>query len=119
MGNPVLIDPSKFRDRLIARRRELLELMESSAESRKPVELDQTRVGRLSRMDALQNQAMSLEAERRRKVELQRIEASLKRIEEGDYGYCVACGEQIALRRLELDPTLPTCVNCASSGTAD
>jgi DnaK suppressor protein len=119
MGNPVQIDLSEFRNRLIARRRELLELMESSAESRKPVELDQTRVGRLSRMDALQNQAMSLEAERRRKVELQRIEASLKRIEEGDYGYCVACGEQIALRRLELDPTLPTCVNCASSGTAD
>ncbi|MGF1630959.1 MAG: TraR/DksA family transcriptional regulator [Kiloniellaceae bacterium] len=119
MGNPVQIDLSEFRDRLIARRRELLELLESSAESRKPVELDQTRVGRLSRMDALQNQAMSLEAERRRKLELQRIEASLKRIDEGDYGYCVACGEQIALRRLELDPTLPTCVNCASGGNAD
>ena len=119
MGNPVQFDLSEFRNRLIARRRELLELAENSAESRKPVELDQTRVGRLSRMDALQNQAMSLEAERRRKVELQRIEASLKRIEEGDYGYCVACGEQIPLRRLELDPTLPTCVTCASHGAAD
>ncbi len=70
-------------------------------------------------MDALQNQAMSLESERRRQLELRRIEASLKRIEEGDYGYCVACGEQIPLRRLELDPTLPTCVNCASGGSAD
>ena len=119
MGNPVQFDLSEFRNRLIARRRELLELAENSAESRKPVELDQTRVGRLSRMDALQNQAMSLEAERRRKVELQRIEASLKRIEEGDYGYCVACGEQIPLRRLELDPPLPTCVTCASHGAAD
>jgi DnaK suppressor protein len=119
MGNPVQLDLSVFRDRLIARRVELLELVGSSAESRKPVELDQTRVGRLSRMDALQNQAMSLESERRRQLELQRIEASLKRIEEGDYGYCVACGEQIPLRRLELDPTLPTCVNCASGGAAD
>ena len=117
MRNPVELDLPEFRDRLIARRRELRDLVDSSAESRKPVELDQTRVGRLSRMDALQNQAMSLEAERRRKAELQRIEASLKRIEAGDYGYCVSCGEQIALRRLELDPTLPTCVDCAGSGT--
>lgn len=119
MDNPVSLDVSVFRDRLVARRRELLDLAASSADSRKPVELDQTRVGRLSRMDALQNQAMSLEAERRRQRELQRIEASLKRIEEGDYGYCVACGEQIPLRRLELDPTLPTCVACAAGGSAD
>lgn len=119
MDNPVQLDLSAFRDCLLARRRELLDLAASSADSRKPVELDQTRVGRLSRMDALQNQAMSLEAERRRKRELQRIEASLKRIEEGDYGYCVACGEQIPLRRLELDPTLPTCVDCAASSAAD
>ena len=118
MGNPVQLDLSELRDRLIARRRELLELTESSAESRKPVELDQTRVGRLSRMDALQNQAMSLEAERRRRRELQRIDASLKRLESGDYGYCVTCGERIAVRRLELDPTLPTCVDCAR-GRAD
>jgi len=119
MSNPVELDLSEFRDRLIARRSELLELVDSSADSRKPVELDQTRVGRLSRMDALQSQAMSLAAERRRKAELLRIEASLKRIEAGDYGYCVTCGEQIPLRRLELDPTLPTCVHCAGSGTAD
>ena len=119
MSNPVELDLSAFRDRLIARRRERLDLVNSSADSRKPVELDQTRVGRLSRMDALQNQAMSLEAERRRKAELLRIEASLKRIEAGDYGYCVTCGEQIPLRRLELDPTLPTCVHCTGSGSAD
>jgi DnaK suppressor protein len=118
MSNPVQFDLSAITDRLLARRRELLDLVGSSADSRKPVELDQTKVGRLSRMDALQNQAMSLEAERRRQLELQRIEASLKRIEDGDYGYCMTCGEQIAVRRLELDPTLPTCVNCASGRSA-
>ncbi|WP_299616988.1 TraR/DksA family transcriptional regulator [Pelagibius sp.] len=117
MSEPIEFDLSLFRERLMQRRLELRELAESSADSRKPVELDQTRVGRLSRMDALQNQAMSLEAERRRQAELQRIEASLERIESGDYGYCVSCGEQIPLRRLELDPTLPTCVDCAGGGT--
>lgn len=69
-------------------------------------------------MDALQNQPIALETERRRRLELQRIEASLKRLEAGDYGYCMACGKPIALRRLELDPTLRTCVNCAG-GCAD
>lgn len=69
-------------------------------------------------MDALQNQVLFLEAERRRRLELQRIEASLKRIETGDYGYCVTCGEQIPVQRLELDPTQPTCLNC-TSGSAD
>jgi DnaK suppressor protein len=117
MNTRVQPDFAGFRDRLIARRRELLDLMDSGAESRKPVELDQTRVGRLSRMDALQNQAMSLETERRRRLELQRIEASLKRLDKGDYGYCVNCGERIPLRRLELDPTLPTCVECAGAGS--
>ena len=56
---------------------------------------------------------MSLETERRRQLELQRIEAALQRIEEGDFGYCLICGEEIEVKRLDLDPTLPTCVACA------
>lgn len=79
------------------------------------MELDQTRVGRLSRMDALQGQAMAQETERRRKNELQRIEAALLRVESGDYGYCVTCGEEISAKRLALDPSTPLCIDCASS----
>jgi DnaK suppressor protein len=99
--------------RLKARREELLHLEEVSEESRRPVELDQSRVGRLSRMDALQDQAMSLETERRRRLELQRIDAALARMAESDYGFCVHCGEAIAARRLALDPAVPICVDCA------
>ncbi len=81
---------------------------------KKPVELDQSRVGRLSRMDALQSQAMSVEVERRRRIELERISAALARLETGDYGYCLVCGEEIAHKRLELDATSPTCTDCAA-----
>jgi len=102
-----------FKQRLLRRREDILDIRSVSDASRRPVELDQTRVGRLSRMDALQEQAMSLETERRRKLELQRIEAALQRIEEGDFGYCLVCGEEIEVKRLDLDPTLPTCVACA------
>jgi DnaK suppressor protein len=81
---------------------------------RAPVELDQQAVGRLSRMDALQVQAMAVETSRRRGRELRRIDAALARMGEGEYGYCVECGDEIAVRRLELDPAAALCIGCAS-----
>ena len=102
-----------IRDRLTRRKTEVEDLAETSSDQRKPVELDQTRVGRLSRMDALQDQAMALETDRRRHAELCRIEAALKRLEDGDYGWCMSCGEPIPAKRLELDPTAMLCVDCA------
>ena len=101
------------RQRLLALRTEIEHDSETTADARKPVELDQTMVGRLSRMDALQEQAMQVETERRRHQELQRIEAALERIDEGEFGYCAVCGDDIELRRLEHDPTVPTCIACA------
>ncbi len=109
------IDPEAVRTALIARREELRHLVDSTAEARQAVELDQSRVGRLSRMDALQSQAMSVETNRRRKVELRLIETALGRIEDGDYGTCVRCGEDIARQRLALSPTTPLCIDCAQS----
>tara|TARA_R110002094_G_scaffold210773_1_gene181183 strand:- start:1573 stop:1890 length:318 start_codon:yes stop_codon:yes gene_type:complete len=78
----------------------------------KTVTLDQQAVGRLSRMDALQNQAMAQAQARRRAVERQRIHAALKRIGEGDYGYCTDCGEAIAPARIAADPAIPRCRDC-------
>ncbi len=80
------------------------------------MELDQSAVGRLSRMDAIQVQAMQLETERRRGIELQRIDAALKRIDSDDFGYCLVCDEAIQPKRLENDPTAPTCIDCAGAG---
>jgi DnaK suppressor protein len=95
------------------------ELRQSSAEhedERMPVELDQQSVGRLSRMDALQGQAMAKETDRRRQAEIQRIDAALARLVEGEYGYCVTCGEDIDPKRLEFDLAIPTCIDCARGG---
>ncbi|NKB57641.1 MAG: TraR/DksA family transcriptional regulator [Alphaproteobacteria bacterium] len=107
------IDIKGAKKRLAERKRDLEEIAVSSRESRKPVELDQSRVGRLSRMDALQDQAMALETERRREIELRRIDAALNRVEAGDYGYCLTCGEEIEPKRLEFDPATPVCIDCA------
>ncbi len=65
-------------------------------------------------MDALQQREMALAAQRRRDVELTRIEAALERMNSGDYGYCVSCDEDIAVGRLKSDPAEPLCVDCAA-----
>jgi len=107
------VDYSDFRKRLLQRRDELLGLQQTGRSAAGTVELDQSKVGHLSRMDALQAQAMSQEGERRRELELQRIKAALKRLEEGEYGYCRECDEPIARQRLELNPAVALCISCA------
>jgi len=107
-------DPAAIRSRLLTERAALSETSQSAAESRAPVELDQTAVGRLSRMDAIQGQAMALATERRRADAIRRIDQALARLDAGTYGECVICGEPIAPRRLALDPATATCLDCAS-----
>jgi RNA polymerase-binding transcription factor len=92
---------------------ELEALSEISQEARATVMLDQQSVGRLSRMDALQGQAMAQAAERQRRADIQRIDGALRRLDEGEYGYCVECGEEIAAKRLEVDPAAAFCIKCA------
>lgn len=106
-------DHDETRASLLARRDELHSLSDNSAQARETVTLDQQSVGRLSRMDAMQQQAMAKATERQRASELVRIEAALKRIDEGEYGFCENCGEEIAAKRLEIDPAANLCVRCA------
>ena len=99
-------------DRLHARLAALDAEDAAGAEGRRTVELDQQAVGRLSRMDALQSQAMAQAQARRRAAERQRIHAALARLAEGDYGYCTDCGEKIAEKRLAADPSIALCADC-------
>lgn len=103
----------QFKSLLVEARSELMKIDETLAESGKTVELDQTRVGRLSRMDAMQGQQMALETARRNKQKLQDIAAALRRIDEGSYGYCLDCDEEINILRLEADPSNSKCIDCA------
>lgn len=103
-----------MRDKLLEMRAELLEIAETGDESAAVVELDQTKVGRLSRMDAMQAQAMAKASSARREEMLRRIEAALIRIDNDEYGYCEGCAEPINPKRLEFDPTAFLCIDCAS-----
>ena len=106
-------DLENFREQLLQMRSDLEQIEQESKENTETVELDQCKVGRLSRMDAMQAQQMALESERRRKLQLQKIQAALNRIENDDFGYCFVCGDDIALNRLLADPVNTRCINCA------
>ena len=116
--NERCLDLEHFRHLLHALRQELLGLDATGEAATQTVELDQTRVGRLSRMDALQAQAMSQASNRRRAETLRGVESALGRIERGDFGECQDCGEMINPRRLEFDPTVTLCINCAENQEA-
>ncbi|MCT4655340.1 MAG: TraR/DksA family transcriptional regulator [Cohaesibacter sp.] len=109
-----LSDKSAF-NLLNGKRIELNDMRELSKDARDVVQLDQQSVGRLSRMDALQGQAMALAAQHRRSLELDRIEKAFKRLESGDFGYCIQCDGEIALKRLEIDPAASLCIHCAQA----
>ncbi|MCB1745346.1 MAG: TraR/DksA C4-type zinc finger protein [Gammaproteobacteria bacterium] len=104
---------NRFHNLLTERRNALLEVRDSGEQATGAVELDQTRVGRLSRMDALQAQAMAVETDRRRRLALRQIDAALQRMKTGEYGDCVRCAEPIAHARLAFDPAATLCIDCA------
>ena len=110
------MDKEYFREKLVKLREELQQIAESGDEAAKTVELDQSKVGRLSRMDAMQAQAMSVESKRRREIKMKRIESALQRIDKDEFGYCMRCEEDIDPKRLEFDPSALLCIECASKG---
>ncbi len=108
-------DIDHFRAKLLAARADLLGLAEERNAATATVVLDQTSVGRLSRMDAMQQQAMAQGARQRADQSLRRIEAALRRCDDGSYGECQDCGELIDPRRLEFDPAATLCIACAEA----
>ncbi len=107
------LDLDGIRRTLEAELESLRTMSDAASDQRAPVELDQQSVGRLSRMDAMQVQAMAQAVDGRRRARALQIAAALKRLDAGDYGYCVGCGEPIPAKRLAIDLTAARCVACA------
>ena len=104
----------RFKQQLAQQRAELTAALQMAQSSTEPVKLDQSSVGRVSRMDAMQSQSMAVETTRLKQQQLRRISAALALIQSGDYGYCSECDNDIDLRQLEIDPSATMCVPCAS-----
>jgi DnaK suppressor protein len=102
------------RQRLLKMKAEIEAPAAGNGQSADVVELDQSRVGRLTRMDALQAQAMAMASGARRDEILGKIATALSRLDRGDYGRCDSCDEPINSRRLDVDPTAQLCIECAA-----
>ena len=109
-----MTDSDVWKTRLLALRAETLQSLHVAKDASAPVALDQTLVGRLSRMDALQQQEMALATKRRRQALIQQIDQALVRLDAGDFGFCIKCDEAIAEARLAFNPVVLTCVSCAN-----
>lgn len=92
--------------------KELREQLKISEESAEVVQLDQTLVGRVSRMDAMQQQSMAVSTRAKAKLKLQKVLAALNSIEADDYGYCRQCDEAIGFPRLSAQPEAILCLRC-------
>jgi len=101
-----------FRQLLLDTQIELKELLDSSEEAAGIVTLDQGKVGRLSRMDAMQQQQMATANRVAYQRRLNRVQQALELIKQGEYGYCDGCGEMIHPQRLKIRPESLRCVDC-------
>lgn len=109
------LTPSQLRelrgelDRVLAR---LERSMKVTDEAARPVELDQSAVGRLSRMDSLQNQGLTRNLQDRERARLAMLRQAYDRLEDGSYGRCVECRQSIPFERLMVFPETPVCARC-------
>jgi DnaK suppressor protein len=100
-----------LQSRLLEIKDELEAMLVSSEEGAKPVDLDQP-IGRLSRMDALQQQSMVQAGRQNAQQRLQRIQTALALFDRDEYGYCRLCEEPIGFARLQAQPEAPLCLEC-------
>ena len=105
----------QLRELLTRQQHELNSLLDSAQTDTQPVALDQQSVGRVSRIDAIQQQQMALASQQQAAAQLRRSEQALQRIENGGYGECEDCGETIAFARLQAQPNARLCIDCQSA----
>lgn len=93
---------------------ELQQQLENTEADSQPVTLDQQSVGRVSRIDAIQQQQMALASREHNKNLLIAVNKSLNRANNEEYGYCLECGEAIGFKRLQVQPYAEFCLDCQS-----
>jgi DnaK suppressor protein len=99
---------------LLTLRDELTDMVELSHDAAQPVDLDQP-IGRVSRIDAIQQQQMADSNRRNAAQRLGQVKAALAAFDRGEYGLCATCEEPIAFRRLTARPEARLCVSCQSA----
>ena len=105
-------DKDKYRKILEDNLSEVQQYLKSSEDAAAAVEPDKS-LGRLSRIEAMQDQQLVMEMRRRKKRQIAEIKSALSKLEMGNYGVCIFCREKISAERLEVSPETQTCIRCS------
>jgi len=101
-----------LREQLVRLAAELEDNLRANASAADPVVLDQSSVGRLSRMDAMQQQAMAKATRQKAQLRLTQCKVALSAFGRDEYGLCRKCEEPIGYPRLSAKPEAPFCLEC-------
>ncbi|MCJ8270637.1 MAG: TraR/DksA C4-type zinc finger protein [Psychrosphaera sp.] len=104
----------QLRQQMVQLKLQLRQVLEGQHQKAEPVVLDQQSVGRVSRIDAIQQQQMAKAGEQQTSQRLMAISKALRHFDEGDYGYCEQCGLPINVARLKIKPEAQYCIQCQS-----
>ena len=106
----------KNKDAIIKRIEEEIEesrlMVEKYKDLTKPI-APENAIGRVSRMDAINNKSVNDAALRKAEAKLKNLEVALTKVDDTDFGICIRCKNEIPLGRIMLLPHAVTCVNCA------
>jgi len=101
--------------KLLKQKIALKDLLVNNEDTSKPVQLDQQALGRVSRIDAIQQQKMAIANRTNQELTLMQIGKALRKIQEDDYGYCQECDKCIPYERLLIKPETNRCIQCQSA----
>ncbi len=101
--------------RLRKQRDSLQQQLAESGDQAQPVTLDQQSIGRVSRVDAIQQQQVAVAGREQLSMTLRQVMTALARVESGDFGYCTRCDEPIGFQRLNARPQAPLCLRCQAA----
>ncbi len=102
------------REALTSLKETLESTVQAGRQAAAPVELDQQRSGRVSRIDAIAQQNMASATRQRQIIRLNKVNAAMAALNNGDYGLCRRCEEEIPWKRLQARPESPICLECQS-----
>ena len=98
----------RIKKKIVRMEGQLLELIEQT----KPIAPENS-IGRISRMDAINNKSVAEAALRMNQENLKELKSNLEKIDKKEFGMCISCGKEIKLGRLMALPESTRCVNCA------
>tara|TARA_Y100000589_G_scaffold309011_1_gene326070 strand:+ start:309 stop:641 length:333 start_codon:yes stop_codon:yes gene_type:complete len=101
-----------IQDRINKKLSDLQERMDEYKQLTKPIP-PSVSIGRVSRMDAINNRSVNEAALRQLKNQYKSLENALSRLKKDKFGRCVSCGKKIPTARIHLMPGALRCVRCS------